>query len=786
MADSLAMAQAHAVPAARDGADDVAPALAAYAEDPGSAAARARVLSSARALAAAVCALPRGSQGHPLVARALQFAVQLSASGVHDRDIAAEDRASLARGDVKGGTALLAMMLTGSAWRWGTAPMLESVPPWLWGPYTTWVFAPPLGFTDLGDAERYAAFILPRLQELARLVDGNAGSANVRAAANAFLQTGSAIPLYFSTTALKRHAELRGRIVTRLLAHEPDRFEPLVMPRDGRRLRVGFLSRHFGPQTETYTTLPLFEHLDHERFEVILFSLREADTPLAEYCRRRADEFQVLPAEANAQVAILREAQLDVLVFGTNVTAVVHDLTRLAAHRLAPLQVANNSCCITSGLPTIDLFVSGELAEGAAAAADFSERLALVPGPAHAFNYEADAESPATTWSRASLGIPDDAVVFVSAANYHKIIPEMRHAWARLLARSAQHRLLLHPFNPNWSSRYPVRRFCAEFDEVLAEHGVPGERLLVSTAVLPSRSEVRELLSVGDLYLDTFPFAGVNSLIDPLELGLPVVCWEGRTFRSRMGAALLRSLQLDDLIVRDADAYHALSLHLATDAGARRAVQERIRAAMATRPIFLDRLAASDAFGAVLEAAYDRLVSAGRAAFRADPTPIRAEPDLDVPGALATGALMLETGAIAEAGMFARRILAREPDRLEARVLLGRALLRQGRAQAAADYLLAAVDSGRAPAEVWRELSAALKAAGNFDAAMRSLETALRIDPEDRDGWRMLAEAAKECGHADLLAHATAMLARPSADDPRLGALAGADARGHVAPAAGG
>ena len=85
--------------------------------------------------------------------------------------------------------------------------------------------------------------------------------------------------------------------------------------------------------------------------------------------------------------------------------------------------------------------------------------------------------------------------------------------------------LVIHPFNPNWSHSYPIERFCAEFDQVFASYGLDPKRLVISSVNFPSRTDVKELLRVGDVYLDTFPFGGVNSLIDPLEIGLPVVTW---------------------------------------------------------------------------------------------------------------------------------------------------------------------------------------------------------------------------------------------------------------------
>jgi predicted O-linked N-acetylglucosamine transferase (SPINDLY family) len=477
---------------------------------------------------------------------------------------------------------------------------------------------------------------------------------------------------------------------------------------------------------------------------VILFSHAAGRSALEVYCQQRASRHVILGGEVDLQLAALREAQLDVVVFGTNVTAVCHEVTRLALHRVAPLQVVNNSSCITSGLPAIDLYVSGSLTESTAASRHFTERLGLLPGPSHAFNYDADRAEPRATVTRADFGLPEDAVVFVSAANYFKIIPEMQHAWARLLASVPGSCLLVHPFNPNWSSNYPVARFRADFEQVLAEHGVEASRFALSTTRFPSRSDVKALISLGNVYLDTFPFGGVNSLVDPLEVGLPVVVWEGETFRSRMGGALLRTLDLPELNAASETEYLAVAKQLATDPAYRRRLSERIRGAMERTPIFLDALAASEAFGDLIETAYDELAAVQRVAFRANPEPLRAPQ----PAGGETTVLVTEADA--------RARLRRSPADASARHVLGRVLLENGNAGRAVTYLLAALQGNEGNVRLWLDLARALRADGQVPQAIEALEAGLRTDGSQRDGWVMLAELAREVGADDLARDADA------------------------------
>ena len=46
----------------------------------------------------------------------------------------------------------------------------------------------------------------------------------------------------------------------------------------------GIIKEHFIPQSETYSTLPVFEHLSREKFEIILYTNKLTNHPLEQYC----------------------------------------------------------------------------------------------------------------------------------------------------------------------------------------------------------------------------------------------------------------------------------------------------------------------------------------------------------------------------------------------------------------------------------------------------------------------------------------------------------------------
>jgi predicted O-linked N-acetylglucosamine transferase (SPINDLY family)/cytochrome c-type biogenesis protein CcmH/NrfG len=745
-------------------------ALKAYQTDPGSSSAWLNFLQARRSAASALAGMAPPKASPTLKAAALSVVRNLSKGGAHDPPVTAQDLALADDFARRGPMGLVAAMMLVPAWQWPAAPAAEAVPGDVVVGYVTWLFSVPEGFCALGQAGQHAAHVLRRSEELLQWHRSDPNAPAVRTALTVYRKVANCIPLYFADGALRRHFWVRGRLLTAAAAVGPQPRLPAAS-RAGRRLRVGFINRHFGPQTETYTTLPMFEALDPERFEVLLFSCRSGPSAVEAYARGHCAQSLLLPDGVAARLAALRAANLDVAVFGTNVTAVYNEVVELALHRVAPLQAVNNSSCVTTGLPEIDLYVSGALTESPDAAEHFTERLGLLPGPTHAFNYETDRQPATAPWTREALGLPAEAVVFVTAANYFKIIPEMREAWARLLAAVPGSRLLIHPFNPNWASEYPVKRFCAEFDRVLEQAGVSPDRLIVSTARFPSRTDVKELLAVGDIYLDTYPFGGVNSLVDPLEAGIPVVAWQGGTFRSRMGAALLRSVGLDSLVAGDGRSYQEIAVALATDSERRAALRTRIRAAMAAGPVFLDPLAHSEATGDLLELAYDELLAVGRDAFRQRRAPLAVSRCADGDGPADRGEAQLAAGDGPGAEAAARRILAAEPGNPRGRRLWGRCLLARDRPDRAEPYLRAASRQLGHDAGLWLDLGRAGLRLRHLPESAAAAEACLRLEPGNVEAWLLVGDLAILAANPPLLSKALAQVERLAPDYPGLATL---------------
>jgi len=465
-----------------------------------------------------------------------------------------------------------------------------AVPQWLLDDYLFYMLAHPQMFRDIGEADAYCDFLARWTGYVRDMVLANGQAELWRNIGALFTKAAVFVPLYFNGANVRDTYRNRAAIMEAMLSALGSPLDHTFGPRpDRQRLRLGILAAHFTPQTETYATLPVYRHIDRAKFEVILFSMQQSNHPLERYCIQHADRFVALPGELGQQLQVMRAADLDLLFIATNMTALTNAFTVLAIHRLARVQVAGVCSCTTTGMRNFDFYLSGRLSEPPRdAQAHYTEKLMMVDGPAHCYDFAGEpASTPTHRVTRAGLGIPDDAVVFVSGANFYKILPELDEIWMRILAAVPSSRLVLYPFNPNWARVYPVDIFMERLHAAAGRHGVDPARIIVFDRAA-SKADILERLRLGDVYLDSFPFSGATSLLDPLEAGLPTVVKDGNSFRTLVAPALLRAIELDELIAADSEGYIALAVKLAGDPVLRRDLHKRIRAKMDAVPKFLD------------------------------------------------------------------------------------------------------------------------------------------------------------------------------------------------------
>ena len=413
------------------------------------------------------------------------------------------------------------------------------------------------------------------------------------------------VPLYFADQDLRQIAEMRARIIEKSKSKS---FPDIKFIRNQLKYRVGIFIPTISRRSETMVALPYFKDFKSPRFSIHVFTVhsevsKEDIIPYVINC----DSVSMLPQDHEICLDEIRKAKMDIMVFVTNLSAVHNLFVTLAMQRLAPIQIVETCSPITTGLKEIDYYLSGSFTEPPGAEKYYSEALILMPGPAQAYAFlpSSDSKNCGQVHSRGKLAIPDDAVVFVSGANLNKITPKLRRLWARILADTPNAYFLLYPFNHNWQKDYPVTSFMESLKMVGQNFGVDADHWTVLKP-LPSRDALLSVIALGNVYLDSMIHSGAVSLLDPLQVGMPMVVIEGRYGRGRQASAIMRSLGLDEYICHSEEEYVALALGLARDPGKRLAFTESIHQALSRNPIIFDCKRYAQEFEKVLLRIVDR------------------------------------------------------------------------------------------------------------------------------------------------------------------------------------
>ena len=339
----------------------------------------------------------------------------------------------------------------------------------------------------------------------------------------------------------------------------PDVAQP---PPAGHKIRVGFISTLFKHHTIGLWTQGLIARLPRDRMEVIVIAAGRHDDNVAQFIRANADRFVELPASLPAARQIVLAQQLDVLIY-TDLG--MEGLTwSLAFSRLAPVQAAMWGHPVTSGLETVDYYISSDLAEAADADANYTEQLVRLK---HLPLYYLR-PTQASPRDRAHFNLPHDAHVYGCLQSTFKLHPEFDFALGEILARDPRALILIpRTTGANWD-KIVTDRIAATYGRDVID------RIRFIDRV--SREDFAALNKLCDVTLAPFPFGAGDTSLAAFAEGAPVVTMPMPYLRGRFTHAMYRAMEIDDCVAATPEQYVEIALRLAGDPAWRDEIRRKI------------------------------------------------------------------------------------------------------------------------------------------------------------------------------------------------------------------
>lgn len=363
----------------------------------------------------------------------------------------------------------------------------------------------------------------------------------------------------------------------------------------GGRLRVGYLSAHFGAHPIGHVTQGLFAAHDRAGFEVFGYSQEDRTGEEADYGRTIRDGFEhfcQLEGTVRERAERIAADRLDVLVDLDGLMS--FSAQEILAMRPAAVQVfwlghAGVPPTLVHDYVIADRVVWPERSTGRDARA-----VVYMPSSYHVATPHAVAPRCP---SRVEYGLRPDAFIFGAFNNPQKIDRATFSLWMQVLAMA--------PGSQLWLSGGIA---ADKLRQAAAAAGVDPDRLVFAGREADKAVHLKRHDHI-DLFLDALQLNASTTALDALWVGTPLVTMPGQRFGSRIATSFLTALGLPELICQTPEIYVQTAASLAADLPALMSVRMRLADAVQASDLFK-----VDLFARRIESAFTTMVDRHRGA----------------------------------------------------------------------------------------------------------------------------------------------------------------------------
>ena len=388
----------------------------------------------------------------------------------------------------------------------------------------------------------------------------------------------------------KRYGEFVHQVMA---ANYPEWVKPLPMPPRSQngKIRIGYISNAMYSHTVSKLLRGWPRNHNQHKFELYCYTNNVKIDAITQQFAVYSHAFYHIPGGLEELCQQILSDQLHILVFldiGMHPT-----ITQIAGLRLAPVQCTTWGHPITSGLPTIDYFLSSDLMEPENGENHYSEQLIRLPNIGISYSKPA---LPKTRKRRSDFKLRSQAVVYLSCQSTFKYLPQYDYIFAAIAQRvpQAQFVFISHP------SDSITQQFFQRLKKAFAGFGLDSEDYCVTLSRL-NQNDYLSLNLVSDVFLDTLSWSGGNTTLEAIACNLPVVTCPGEFMRGRHSYGILRMLGVTETIAKDEAEYIDIAVRLGLDPQWRKSIVEKVVANH-------DRLYEDKTCVEALEAFYERVV----------------------------------------------------------------------------------------------------------------------------------------------------------------------------------
>jgi len=350
---------------------------------------------------------------------------------------------------------------------------------------------------------------------------------------------------------------------------------------NSQKLKIGYISRCMATHSVGWLARWLIKYHDRNQFQLYGYFheySQHIDDLQAWYANQMDQVYRVGIDGINDCYTVadkIYQDQIDILV---DLDSITFDTTcAVMALKPAPVQLTWLGSD-ASGIPTVDYFIADPYVLPDHAQDYYSERIWRLPQTYIAVD---GFEIGIPNLCRNQLGIPLDAVVYLSAQRGYKRHPETISLQMQIVKAVPDSYFLIKGSGDQESLK-------DLFIQTAIKENVDPDRLRF-LPLTESEAIHRANLSIADIVLDTYPYNGATTTLETLWMCIPIVTRVGEQFAARNSYTMMINAGIIEGIARSDQEYVEWGIKLGMNETLRQQIYWKLKSARKTAPLWNSR-----------------------------------------------------------------------------------------------------------------------------------------------------------------------------------------------------
>ncbi|BDI14801.1 hypothetical protein ANSO36C_06030 [Nostoc cf. commune SO-36] len=361
-----------------------------------------------------------------------------------------------------------------------------------------------------------------------------------------------------------------GEMICQMMSSRyPQYSQPLLMPSldKNQKIRVGIISAFF--YNHSNWKIPIkgwIENLDRSEFELFGYQpgIQQDDSTIS--ANKTFDKFIHGAYSVEQLCETIAHDKLHILIypeFGMDIMT-----TQLGCLRLAPIQMTSWGHPDTSGLPTIDYYLSSDLMEPENAQEHYTEKIVKLPNlSTHYIPLEILPEEI----KKPDIGLKEDDIFFWCCQSLYKYLPNHDDVFPSIAKELENSKFVFIKH----TSEETTEVFRQRLNHAFAALGLDYQNHCLFLSSL-SETKFAGTTALADVFLDSIGWSGCNSTLESIAHNIPVVTLPGELMRGRHSLAILKMMGIEETIASSKAEYVQIAIRLGKDAKYRQYISQQV------------------------------------------------------------------------------------------------------------------------------------------------------------------------------------------------------------------